>query len=172
MPSFGSTSLSRLATCHEDLQTLMGVVVKEWDCTILCGRRSKEAQDAAYNAVPRRSGVKWPMSKHNAPCHGCGGAGCADCGGDGEADHGPDTLVWAVDVAPYYADEDPHVDWSTTGESGRRWYAFKGYVLGVADRLFAEGKMTHRVRVGEDWDGDHKFNDHRLVDLPHIELVR
>jgi len=65
MPNFSKTSLERLETCDERLQKIFKEVIKTWDCTILCGHRSKEDQDAAYNAHPRRSKLKYPQSKHN-----------------------------------------------------------------------------------------------------------
>ena len=63
MPNFSSTSKERLATCHQDLQTLFNEVIKEFDCTILCGFRNQEDQDAAFNQG--RSKLKWPHGKHN-----------------------------------------------------------------------------------------------------------
>lgn len=66
----------------------------------------------------------------------------------------------AADVVPY------PVDWTDT----KRFYYFGGYVLGVASRLYAEGKMNHRVRWGGDWDGDRQNADQTFHDLPHFEL--
>lgn len=63
MPKFSRISEDRLATCHEDLQTLFNEVIRRWDCSILCGFRSKEAQDAAYAAGASK--VQWPDGNHN-----------------------------------------------------------------------------------------------------------
>ena len=60
--SFSEFSLSHLSTCHPELQILFHEVIKVMDCRVLCGHRTKEAQDAAY---PKYSKVKWPDSKHN-----------------------------------------------------------------------------------------------------------
>ncbi len=65
MPRFGTTSRKRLETADEQLQVLFKEVVKYRDCKILEGHRSREKQDAAYNATPQRSKVRWPNSKHN-----------------------------------------------------------------------------------------------------------
>lgn len=62
----------------------------------------------------------------------------------------------AVDVSPY------PVVW----EDWHRWYAFAGFVLGVASQ------MGLAVRSGLDWDGDFDFKDQRFNDAPHFELVR
>lgn len=67
----------------------------------------------------------------------------------------------AVDVAPH------PLDWKDT----RKFFLFAGYVLGVADQLKSQGKMTHSIRYGGDWDGDKDLNDQSLNDLVHFELV-
>lgn len=64
MPSFGASSKKRLNECHPDLKKIFEVVVETWDCSVLCGHRPKEEQDAAYETG--RSKVKWPRSKHNS----------------------------------------------------------------------------------------------------------
>ena len=66
MPKFSENSLRALETCHPDLQMLFLQVVSDFDCSIICGTRGKAAQDAAYNASPQLSKVKWPNSKHNS----------------------------------------------------------------------------------------------------------
>lgn len=66
----------------------------------------------------------------------------------------------AVDVAPY------PIDWNNT----KRFYWFAGYVMGIAERLKAEGKMTYSVRWGGDWDSDKDITDQTFNDLVHFEL--
>jgi len=63
MPKFSKISEERLNTCHPLLQTLMREVVKNYDCTILCGHRNKEDQDKAFEGG--FSKVKFPNSRHN-----------------------------------------------------------------------------------------------------------
>lgn len=68
----------------------------------------------------------------------------------------------AVDVMPYpvnYADEKLSI-----------W--FGGYVLGIAQKLKDEGKMTHSVRWGGSWDGLGKLDrPGQLNDAGHFELI-
>lgn len=64
MYKFSKSSLSRLETCHGDLQILFRTVILHRDCTILAGHRQKAEQDAAYTSG--NSQLKWPKSKHNA----------------------------------------------------------------------------------------------------------
>lgn len=63
MPKFSKISLDRLHTCDERLQAICEEVIKHFDFTVVCGRRDKEDQDAAYNSG--KSKLKWPESKHN-----------------------------------------------------------------------------------------------------------
>lgn len=63
MPSFSNVSQARLATCRPELQSLFNEVVKEFDCSILCGHRDKQDQEAAVAAG--KSKTPWPTSKHN-----------------------------------------------------------------------------------------------------------
>lgn len=68
----------------------------------------------------------------------------------------------AADVLPF------PVDWANT----KRFYWFGGYVLGIADTLFLNGVMKHRVKFGGDWDRDFDLTDEKgLQDLVHFELV-
>ena len=67
MPKFGASSKKRLATCHPDIQLVMNLAIQEapddLDFSIVCGRRSKEAQNKAFNEG--NSHLKWPHGKHN-----------------------------------------------------------------------------------------------------------
>ncbi|MFC1537143.1 M15 family metallopeptidase [Pseudomonadota bacterium] len=80
MPHFGKSSTRRLASCHNDLQRLFNEVIKERDCSILCGFRCEVEQDEAYQSG--KSKVMWPNSNHNS------------------------NPSMAVDVAPYPIDWD------------------------------------------------------------------
>lgn len=64
MPSFSRASKERLGTCDLRLQNLFNEVIKHFDCTIVCGYRDKDSQDAAFKA--KASTVEWPNSKHNS----------------------------------------------------------------------------------------------------------
>jgi peptidoglycan L-alanyl-D-glutamate endopeptidase CwlK len=67
----------------------------------------------------------------------------------------------AMDLAPY------PISWDDEG----RFYFFAGYVSCVAVRLMEEGKITHRVRWGGDWDSDRHMDDQDFNDLCHFELI-
>jgi peptidoglycan L-alanyl-D-glutamate endopeptidase CwlK len=61
----------------------------------------------------------------------------------------------AVDVAPY------PINW----EDWERFYAFAGFVLGVATMLHIP------IRSGLDWDSDRDLHDQTFMDSPHFELT-
>ena len=63
MGKFSPNSKEQLATCDERLQRVFTEVIKHYDCSILCGHRSKAGQTQVYNdGLSKR---KWPFSKHN-----------------------------------------------------------------------------------------------------------
>lgn len=64
MPYFSQLSKERLHTCDPELQLLFTIVIKSFDCSILCGYRSKEDQDKAFEE--ETSKLEWPNSKHNS----------------------------------------------------------------------------------------------------------
>jgi len=76
----------------------------------------------------------------------------------GKHNHSPSN---AVDVAPF------PVQWANF----KRFYWFAGFVLGIAQKLKEEGKMSHSVRFGGDWNRDDNIDNEHLRDLVHFELV-
>lgn len=135
MPTFSEKSLERLATCHQDLQTLFKEVIKYFDCTIVEGHRGKEAQNRAF--AEGKSQLQWPNGNHNQwPSN-------------------------AVDVIPC------PVDWNDR----ERMTYFAGHVMGIAKTLKAQGKITHDVRWGNDWNNDTEVKDNKFDDLPHFEII-
>ncbi len=139
MPSFGPTSEARLRTCHPDLQRLFREVVRHWDCQVLEGHRGQEAQDRAFRTGASK--IPWPEGNHNAyPSN-------------------------AADVAPYPIDWGNEGDAKTRQRAIARFYAFSGFVLGMAT------SMGVKLRWGGDWDGDRDLWDQTFFDLVHFERL-
>lgn len=67
----------------------------------------------------------------------------------------------AVDVAPYPV-EFNHPN---------RFYWFAGYVMATAEQLKQQGKITHSLRYGGDWNSNKEIDDQTFDDLVHFELV-
>ena len=66
----------------------------------------------------------------------------------------------AVDCALY------PIDWSDR----ERFVFLQGYLKGLADMLYERGEITHRLRLGVDWDGDGNVKEHSFFDGPHVEI--
>ncbi len=64
MYKYGKKSRERLATCDPRLQEIFNEVIKVMDISILCGHRSEEEQQKAFNNG--NSKLQYPNSKHNS----------------------------------------------------------------------------------------------------------
>jgi len=64
MPKFSQRSLANLSTADKKLWDLFSEVIKYYDCTILCGTRSKEDQEKAFKQG--RTTLHYPQSNHNS----------------------------------------------------------------------------------------------------------
>ena len=140
MPQFSNTSRKRLLTCDMRLQTLFSHVIKLIDCTIICGKRSKDLQNLYY--IQNKSKVKWPNSKHNT-LH-------------------PWELSKAVDVAPYIKGKG--IIWKPN-----QCYYFAGYVMHTANIMSIPirwgGDWDKDIDVN-----DQSFNDLVHFELYESEL--
>jgi peptidoglycan L-alanyl-D-glutamate endopeptidase CwlK len=126
---FSDKSKKRLETCHPYLQLLMTKVLEHLDITIIEGHRNKEKQNNYYYAIPPKSKVKYPNSKHNK------------------------IPSMAVDIAIYHKNE-PHIRWSTIKE----WYYLAGIVEGRAKALGIEIRWGGDWDQDGDFN-DQDFND-------------
>lgn len=63
-PSYGASSLRRLATCDTDIQEIFDEVINYIDIGVTCGFRNKEDQNAAY--ASGASTLLFPRGKHNS----------------------------------------------------------------------------------------------------------
>lgn len=61
--SFSANSKLKLSTIHPDLQKLANAVIKNYDCSVVCGFRGEMAQNQAFE--DKKSKVKWPDGAHN-----------------------------------------------------------------------------------------------------------
>jgi peptidoglycan L-alanyl-D-glutamate endopeptidase CwlK len=66
----------------------------------------------------------------------------------------------AVDCALY------PIDWSDR----ERFVFLQGYLKGLADAMLERGEITHRLRLGVDWDSDGNIKEHSFFDGPHVEI--
>lgn len=106
MPSFGTASRAQLDTTRPELVKVMEIVVKEFDISILEGRRTWERQAELLRKNKTKVGPG--ESKHNPPIEG-----------------DESWLSDAVDVAPY------PIDWNDS----KRFVYLAGLVIGVGRTL-------------------------------------
>lgn len=142
MYQFGETSKQRLATCHKDLQMIMGlaIMVSKVDFGIAEGYRSLEKQMQYFREGKSKiDGVK-VKGKHN---------------------YRPSL---AVDIYPFVNGkalwEDEHLSY------------LAGVIDSAAQTLLRDGSINHRIRWGGNWDMDGELLiDQSFDDRPHFELV-
>jgi len=151
MYHFGKTSTKRLLTCHEDIQTILKEVIKIYDVSVLEGLRSTERQQHLFKQGKSKLDGINILSKHQ-----------------GKLDKKGNKVSFAVDIIPY---KKGHNAFSGKIKDGDRFYFMMGIVRGISERLFNEGKITHKVRFGLDWDSDDILDDQNFDDLPHMELI-
>lgn len=70
----------------------------------------------------------------------------------------------AVDVAPCLNGK---IDW----DRETQFYFFGGFVLAIAEMLKIQGKITHNIRYGGDWNMNDDVSDNNFDDLVHFELI-
>ena len=147
MPDYGATSRQRMEDVHSDLVRLMFAVVEHYDNQVNYqgGHRGEGLQNDLY---PTYSKTRWPYSKHNCMVFDSG----LFC------DWIPCSL--AIDVMPYYALQQPHVDWN----DNEGFYHFAGYVRARANELDIP------IVWGGDWDMDFDLEDQDFYDLAHFNL--
>lgn len=109
MPEFSKKSRDLLATAHEDLQEIFGIVVKHKDCIILQGFRSAEAQQAAFDS-----------GKSKAP--------------PGKSPHNS-SPSYAIDAAPYPIPDWNNPDPKVQAQVLKEFREFAIFVKGVAAGL-------------------------------------
>ena len=151
MYKFGKTSKERLETCHIDIQTILNELIKIFDFSVLEGIRSEERQQKLFSEGKSELDGIQKKSKHQ-----------------GKKDKNGNLVSYAVDIMPWKK--------GTNAFSGKikdkdRFYFMMGMIKAISERLYYEGKITHKVRFGLDWDGDDIFDDQSFDDLPHFELV-
>lgn len=145
MYKFGQRSLSNLSGCHEDIQTILNELIKYYDFSVIEGHRTLEIQQKYFSeGKSKLDGVK-KKSKHQ------------------------EYPSMAVDIMPYKK--------LTNAFSGkeldnRRFYLMMGMVKAISLKLYEDGKISHKVRFGLDWDSDNTFTDQTFHDLPHFELIK
>jgi peptidoglycan L-alanyl-D-glutamate endopeptidase CwlK len=152
---FGKTSKERLDTCNPDLVLIMEEALKSSriDFGIAQGARTFSTQLEYF--LEGKSTLDPRIAKNKSRAKHVTGAGWRD-------------LSDAADIYIYHPDKEI-----------RRRLAYDipslAYVAGVivttAERLYKEGRVSHAIRWGGNWDRDGVIlQDQKFDDLPHFEL--
>lgn len=157
--SFSNSSAEKVATCHRDLQLILNeaIRVSPVDFGVSEGHRSVERQFALYQQGRVFEGGKWVV------------VGPVVTNVDGINNKGKHNEVpsKAADIYAYVARNVQNMLYDK-----EHLAVVAGVLLATAARLRAEGKITHWLRWGADWDSDGEIaTDHRFVDRPHFELI-
>lgn len=147
---FGKKSLKNLSTCHPDIQLILQEVINYYDFSVISGIRTQEEQERLFKDGKSKLDGITQKSKHQ-----------------GRLVNG-EVFSFAVDIFPYKKGTNA---FSGHEKDSRRFYTLMGMVKAVAKRLLQEGKISHDVRFGLDWDGDDTYRDQTFDDLPHFELI-
>ncbi|MCW3784946.1 hypothetical protein [Plebeiibacterium sediminum] len=141
MPQFGTTSQSRLSTCHHDLQVIMEEAVKycNVDFGIAEGHRSLKLQQQYYREGKSKINGVSQKGKHNLI-----------------PSMAADIYLWINNKASWNAETLTYV---------------AGFIEATARQLYRNGVIKHLIRWGGNWDKDGEIlSDQTFDDRPHFEL--
>lgn len=155
--SFGSSSASKLKTCHQDLQKIFNLVISrsKLDFGISEGHRPVSKQQEYY-AIGRTTEL------HRKPITNVDGVNT-------KSKHNYEPSL-AVDIFIWHND-------TKTREKIAWDKSHLSYVAGLidscAEELYNKGEVTHKIRWGANWDSDGIIDyDQSFDDFPHFELIK
>ena len=142
MFKFGKTSKKRLATCHIDIQLIMNEAIKITNVDFGIAEGERSVEKQQQYFKEGKSKIDGIKKK-------------------GKHNYTPSL---AVDIYPYF-------------NNGAKWdnehlSYLSGIIHAVSEILLKNGKITHKVRWGGNWDMDGVILiDQSFDDRPHFELV-
>jgi peptidoglycan L-alanyl-D-glutamate endopeptidase CwlK len=142
---FGEGSKGNLDTCHNDLQLIANEAIKitPIDFGVSEGHRSVERQNKLFKEGKSKIDGINKKGKHN---------------------YSPSL---AFDIYIYVKGK------SKLAYDEKHLTFIGGVLIATAKRLYSEGKITHILRWGANWDGDGELiYDQSFQDLPHFELKK
>lgn len=181
--------MTEVMSCIRDMQTVCHEVIKIFDYSALEGHRPPSEQWEYW--LKGRSLKNKNLDPDDPDSYEITGNYITKIDGvkiKGKHNYSPSL---ALDVAPYPIDFDSdelyelqklvresknhkHIMKASDRLSKvrGRFYMMIGVFYAVSEQLYRERKITHKLRFGADWDGDHDFQDQNFDDLPHIELYK
>lgn len=144
MANYSIKSLDKLLTSHRDLVKIFTYVIRHFDCTILYGHRTPKEQYQLWlkGREDDEDIVTYLDGYKKLSKHNA-------------------MPSMATDAVSY------PINWKDLSQH----YYFAGYVKAVADMLYDQCKITHKVRCGADWNKNMQVSDEKFMDLFHFELI-
>lgn len=142
MLKFGNTSKTRLKTCHKDIQLIMNEAIKITNVDFGIAEGHRSLDKQLQYFNEGKSKIDGINRK-------------------GKHNYTPSL---AVDIYPYF-------------NNGAKWdnehlSYLSGIIHAVSEMLFSDGKISHKIRWGGNWDMDGIILiDQSFDDRPHFELV-
>ena len=65
MYKYSDRSKKNLESCDKRIQLICFELIKRFDCSVIDGYRDEIKQTEYYNAIPKKSKLQYPNSKHN-----------------------------------------------------------------------------------------------------------
>jgi peptidoglycan L-alanyl-D-glutamate endopeptidase CwlK len=142
MYTFGRTSIEKLNTCHDDLKLIMNEAVS--------------VSDVDFGISEGHRSIELQQKYFNE--------GKSQIDGVNKKGKHNYTPALAADIFPY-------VDNKANYDNEHLSY-LAGLIHGVSEMLLKQGRISHRVRWGGNWDMDGTILlDQTFQDRPHFELV-
>jgi len=160
MHSFGKASQKQHVTLHSDLQMILdwGIRYCRVDFSLHEGHRIPAKQFEYFKRGRELIDGKWVLTKPKNKITNVDGIKIK-----GKHNYKPSL---AVDFTAYVPDK-PELKW----DSHHLTYIGATLIM-VAEFLYEEGLIQHKLTWGGDWDHDGNLADNRLYDRPHVELYR
>jgi peptidoglycan LD-endopeptidase CwlK len=142
MFKFGKTSKERLSTCHSDMQLIMNEAIKITNVDFGIAEGHRSIEKQQQYFKEGKSKMDGFFKT-------------------GKHNYNPSL---AVDIYPYFENS---AKWDNEHLS-----YLSGIIHAVSEILFANGKITHKIRWGGNWDMDGIILiDQSFDDRPHFELI-
>lgn len=157
---FGAGSTKQFETLHSDLQTILAWGIKHClvDFSLVEGHRPPEKQFEYYKKGREFKNGRWVVVNQKAVITNV----------DGYHTKGKHNLLpsHAVDFCAYVPDK-PKLDWDAVHLT-----YIAATLVYIADQLYDDGVIQHKLRWGGNWDKDGDLADNKLYDRPHVEIYK
>lgn len=148
MPRHSKVGISRLATSHRDIQTIMMEVVKVRDCTVVECQRTAERQHEHWQKGRKLIKGSDPKRRNNWHVINKGEVVTYKDGYEKKSRHQGEPRSKAIDVVPY-----PEM-WGDP----KAFKELSGVIKAVQDVLYEDGLIMNKLEWGFDlwgWDAPH-----------------